>query len=368
MYQRVYGATIDDRHLIVANGVPVAQYTSRSNGVNDTRYFYRDALRSITLIADEAGVVTERFSYDAHGKRRFPNGADDTGYTLSSNATDLGYTGHEQLEEIRLIHMNGRLYDPQLGRFISADPIDPRSLSSQHWNRFSYVLNNPFRYVDPTGYEGEDNGEGDDDDDPVPTTCRESGNTMICVPVPDRTDDGGMSGFIRVGLRTGPANPPPQPRVTCSGPMSFSVVGPNDVLNRVGALGIVPPDGSLAINPRLFGFAYRPGGGPGSPPYNERAAAQSAIRAEIPNIRITVSGLARNPGAINGTSRYVVVPGASTTFTIGDVGDPNILNAPYNRSDIYRNDSNNFFARNLNTTADGVPSNWTPPPGWSCTP
>jgi RHS repeat-associated protein len=152
MYQRIYGTTTDERHLIVANGVAVAQYTTRSSGASDTRYFYRDALGSITLIANEAGTVTERFSYDAHGKRRFPNGADDSGNTLNATATDLGYTGHEQLEEIGLIHMNGRLYDPRIGRFISADPIGESSKVPGGLNRYSYVFNNPFKFVDPTGY------------------------------------------------------------------------------------------------------------------------------------------------------------------------------------------------------------------------
>src|SRR5207237_8890913 len=94
----------------------------------------------------------ELLSYDANGKRRFPNGADDTGNTVSGGVNDLGFTGHEQLEEIGMIHMNGRLYDPRIGRFVSADPTTPTGQTGNYWNRYSYVLNNPLGYVDPSGY------------------------------------------------------------------------------------------------------------------------------------------------------------------------------------------------------------------------
>ncbi|WKD50594.1 RHS repeat domain-containing protein [Microbulbifer spongiae] len=73
-----------------------------------------------------------------------------------------GYTGHEHLDRTGLIHMNGRIYDPTLGRFLSPDPIVQAPTYSQSWNRYSYVLNNPMSLVDPTGYTAE---YGFDDDD-----------------------------------------------------------------------------------------------------------------------------------------------------------------------------------------------------------
>ena len=48
--------------------------------------------------------------------------------------------------------MNGRVYDPQLGRFLSADPFVQSPTSSQNYNRYSYALNNPMKYTDPSGY------------------------------------------------------------------------------------------------------------------------------------------------------------------------------------------------------------------------
>ena len=62
------------------------------------------------------------------------------------------YTGHIQVDHAAVIHMGGRIYDPELGRFMQADPIvqDPRD--AQSLNRYSYVYNNPLSYTDPTGY------------------------------------------------------------------------------------------------------------------------------------------------------------------------------------------------------------------------
>ena len=80
------------------------------------RYFHHDHLGSVAVLTNETGAVVERLSYDAWGKRRQPNGADDPAGSLTSQTT-RGFTGHEQLDDVDLIHMNGRVYDPLLGRF-----------------------------------------------------------------------------------------------------------------------------------------------------------------------------------------------------------------------------------------------------------
>jgi uncharacterized protein RhaS with RHS repeats len=51
--------------------------------------------------------------------------------------------------------MKGRIYDPQLGRFLTPDPFVPSPTFSQSWNRYSYVLNNPLGYTDPSGFDEE---------------------------------------------------------------------------------------------------------------------------------------------------------------------------------------------------------------------
>jgi RHS repeat-associated protein len=82
---------------------------------------------------------------------RFTTGAADTSDSIVAQV-DRGYTGHEHLEELALIHMNGRLYDPTIARFTSADPFIQDPFSTLAFNRYAYVDNNPLTYIDPTGY------------------------------------------------------------------------------------------------------------------------------------------------------------------------------------------------------------------------
>ncbi|MCP5147948.1 MAG: RHS repeat-associated core domain-containing protein [Pseudomonadales bacterium] len=64
-----------------------------------------------------------------------------------------GYTGHEHLDDIGIIHMNGRIYDPRLGRMLSPDPVTQAPESGQNYNRYTYAYNNPLMYTDPSGFE-----------------------------------------------------------------------------------------------------------------------------------------------------------------------------------------------------------------------
>lgn len=63
-----------------------------------------------------------------------------------------GFTGHEHLDAVNLVNMNGRIYDPVIGRFLSADPFVQYPDFTQSYNRYSYVLNNPLSFTDPSGY------------------------------------------------------------------------------------------------------------------------------------------------------------------------------------------------------------------------
>jgi RHS repeat-associated protein len=95
--------------------------------------------------------VLNEYSFDAWGRRRnFSN----WGYTVAAQ-TDLlparGFTAHEWLPWFNLYNMNGRLYDPVVGRFLSPDNYVQMPDFSQNFNRYSYALNNPLVYTDPTG-------------------------------------------------------------------------------------------------------------------------------------------------------------------------------------------------------------------------
>jgi RHS repeat-associated protein len=153
LYEKEIKPTLTEhKHYIVAGSILVGVYLSRSDSTTETRYFHSDRLGSLTLITNASGAVIERLAYEAYGTRRYPAGTDDTSNALYGITTDRGFTGHEHLDEIALIHMNGRVYDPLLGRFFTADPIiqDPNNLQS--YNRYTYGINNPLAGVDPSGY------------------------------------------------------------------------------------------------------------------------------------------------------------------------------------------------------------------------
>ena len=145
------------QHYIFAAGRRIASHslseTEQSNQVT-TYYLHQDALGSIDTLTDPHGAVIERRSYDAWGKQRRLNWR-HVGLPLPlalSDTTTRGYTDHEMLDEVGLIHMNGRVYDPSLARFISADPHIQSPGHSQSYNRYAYVINNPNKYNDPSGY------------------------------------------------------------------------------------------------------------------------------------------------------------------------------------------------------------------------
>ncbi len=124
------------------------------NGIAANRYTFTDHLGSLVAVANETGAVIEGGGFNAYGERRANGSATNitqTGYS----STTRGFTGHEMLDGLDVIHMNGRIYDPTLGRFLQADPIIQAPGNPQNWNAYSYVFNNPYKYTDPTGMLGQ---------------------------------------------------------------------------------------------------------------------------------------------------------------------------------------------------------------------
>lgn len=114
----------------------------RENGTVRNYHAFTDNLGSILCVMDENGTKVFDASYDAWGKQTV---------TLNSIGLHRGYTGHEMLSEFDIFNMNGRLYDPVLGRFFSPDNYVQMPDNSQSFNRYSYCLNNPLKYTDPSG-------------------------------------------------------------------------------------------------------------------------------------------------------------------------------------------------------------------------
>jgi RHS repeat-associated protein len=142
-------------HYIRGGTDTVAIYKKTVNGPVETRYLHRDHLGSVVAATDTAGAVLERYSYDPWGKRRDPGTWQTPAPGTFSHDpvfSDRGYTGHEHLDHVGLVNMNGRVYDPEIGRFLSADPYVQFPESTQGYNRYSYVGNNPLSYTDPSGF------------------------------------------------------------------------------------------------------------------------------------------------------------------------------------------------------------------------
>ncbi len=114
----------------------------KQDGVLTPYLAFADNLGSILAVYAADGKKVFDAEYDAWGKQ-----------TVSLNEIGLqrGYTGHEMLNEFGIINMNGRLYDPVLGRFFSPDNYVQAPDNSQNFNRYSYCLNNPLKYNDPSG-------------------------------------------------------------------------------------------------------------------------------------------------------------------------------------------------------------------------
>lgn len=147
-----YGISTNKAYIHAAGRVVAIREREVGSGAVTLKYLHQDHLGSTDVITDASGQVLERQSFDAFGTRRVAADWRDPAAWISSQYSTRGYTGHEQLDNLGLIHMNGRVYDPQLGRFLSADPIVQYPAGAQGLNRYSYVDNNPLSRVDPSGY------------------------------------------------------------------------------------------------------------------------------------------------------------------------------------------------------------------------
>ena len=129
-------------------------HRSGTSPTNTTRYLHKDHLGSVVAITSETGTLVESLAYDAWGKRR-PASTWQTpspGVFIAAITLTRGFTMHEHLDQVGLIHMGGRVYDPELGRFLSPDPFVQFPISTQGFNRYAYVNNNPLSYTYPSGY------------------------------------------------------------------------------------------------------------------------------------------------------------------------------------------------------------------------
>ncbi|TAH46478.1 MAG: hypothetical protein EYC71_03790 [Gammaproteobacteria bacterium] len=137
-------------------------------------------------------------AYDAFGKVRNGDYSDRPGGKLNLLPdTVRGFTNHQHVDDVRLIHMNGRVYDYTLGRFLSVDPIIQFPANSQSLNPYSYIMNNPLSGRDPSGYAIKP---------PWPIVQPDSlcmGGDMMCKAAADEKFLAGPVGELRASLSSG---------------------------------------------------------------------------------------------------------------------------------------------------------------------
>lgn len=159
---RLYIPSLDGR----AGAVEIDPHNIGS-GAYDRQVYHYDHLGSIAAITpfgstsssygDDQTGRDSLYSYDSWGQRREPldwiGDPVSTSFGGEDDWATRGYTGHEMLDDLGLVHMNGRIYDPMLGRFLSADKKITYPDNLQSFNRYAYVLNNPLTFFDPNGYD-----------------------------------------------------------------------------------------------------------------------------------------------------------------------------------------------------------------------
>ena len=152
----------DSDFITYRRNLPSAIGLYRSNGTAEISYLHKDHLGSLDTLTNEEGEITQKLYFDAWGKKVVLDKTMmisslqviATPLSLSQvlDITPRGFTGHESVEHADIIHMNGRIYDPVLGRFMQADPFIQAAKNSQSFNRYAYVFNNPLSYTDPSGF------------------------------------------------------------------------------------------------------------------------------------------------------------------------------------------------------------------------
>jgi RHS repeat-associated protein len=128
-------------HIYIAGSLIATRHRNYTTGATEVKYQHTDALGSPVAVTNASGAVIERTQYEPYGA--IVGGAKKQG---------IGYTGHVMDAATGLTYMQQRYYDPQVGRFLSVDPVTALDNGDmRHLNRYAYAYNNPYRFTDPDG-------------------------------------------------------------------------------------------------------------------------------------------------------------------------------------------------------------------------
>ena len=156
----------DEKHILYIGGTPyesnIVYLKNYGESGGSYKFLHKDYIGNILAITDEQGARLELRHFDAWGNlthlqfidAKMAKGKMNVNAALQAFGgllIDRGYTGHEHFMDVGIIHMNGRLYDPLLRRFLNADENIQDATNTQNYNKYGYVMNNPMMYNDPSG-------------------------------------------------------------------------------------------------------------------------------------------------------------------------------------------------------------------------
>ena len=159
---KLYELDSDGSWRAFIDNVAVLSYTPERK--HQILFTLRDRLGSATTLVDHNGSTVSQRYFDPFGRAANAAYSHNSSIMAGESFTDAmldladtnryrrGFTDHEHLNEQQIIHMNGRVYDYNLGRFLSVDPVIQAPTSTQSPNPYSYIMNNPLAGIDPTGY------------------------------------------------------------------------------------------------------------------------------------------------------------------------------------------------------------------------
>ena len=155
-YVKETAGEVTKQYTYIGGDAYTAPVVTIKTGTGSPVYYYllRDYLGSITHVVNTSKTTVAEYSYDAWGRMRNP-----TNWTNYAPGTEpslfvagRGFTGHEHMPWFNSINMNGRVYDPLIGQFLSPDNYVQDPTFTQNYNRYTYCFNNPLKYKDPGGY------------------------------------------------------------------------------------------------------------------------------------------------------------------------------------------------------------------------
>jgi RHS repeat-associated protein len=245
--KRVNGSTKEHVFYVMGAGGVVAQIKRTEGGSETKSYLLADRLGSIETVTDNNGnrIDAESIKRDPYGNAvpvfNEPRLPDFTGPGM--NKIRLGFTGHEQDDELGLINMKGRVFDPRLARFLTPDPLISDPANGQTYNRYAYVRNKPLDLVDPTGFADHFVGQC------VPQQSADGETVVICNPPEPRlrrsrnispvtitnrggtrshgTGGGGTAGSGQGKSGSDSKSAPVQPAAPCNLPCAAQAAGAN---------------------------------------------------------------------------------------------------------------------------------------------